>query len=527
MLRNSSCCLITLTLAMALAQRARAETIEVTLQTRDAKTGHVATKKVKLDPLKTAVIVVDPWNYHWCMTWSEQAGGAVPRMNNVLRGARRLGMQVLWAPTDVASMYSGYPQRERALAFRYVKVPKVRTYDLPFTLPRGPCHCGPGIACVPNYGHDAMPPDIDLDAKDLIVAGTQEVYSICKSLGITHLIYLGGAVNICLTGKPEGLVPMTEAGMECMVARDLVEAWTRYDPRSKYTPESGNAASVVDLERAGTATLHFVDELRRLKLWDDAWITEPVRLTPAGTRNRPYFFEQDVTVSLATPWLADAEIRYTLDKSAPTTQSPRYDKPLVLTETTTLRAVAFQGEKAVSLEGSGVWVRLPPKPAAPDVDLDLVRPVTDLYAAVNGETFACLWHPRMNQSFEGKPLRIRGQKYAKGVGMKAPAYIRYDLKPEWKRFVALAGVADDMLDINLGRNLARYPSVVFKVFVDGELAAESPVMRISQTPWRFDVPLPEGSRVLSLAVSDAGDRSPYDLANWVAAGFQIEQTRKP
>jgi predicted transcriptional regulator len=31
-----------------------------------------------------------------------------------------------------------------------------------------------------------MPPDIDLDSSDLIVSGTQEVYSICKSLGITH-----------------------------------------------------------------------------------------------------------------------------------------------------------------------------------------------------------------------------------------------------------------------------------------------------------------------------------------------------
>lgn len=526
MARTLSLSSLSIVLSIALTPAGRAATIEMTLQTRDAKTGQVANKKLKLDPSKTAVVIVDPWNYHWCMTWSEQAGGTVPRMNRVLQGARKLGMQILWAPTDVASMYSGYPQRERALAFRYVKVPKVRAFDLPFNLPRGACHCGPGIACAPNYGHDAMPPNIDLQETDLIVAGTQEVYSICKSLGITHLIYLGGAVNLCLTGKPEGLVPMTEAGLECLVARDVVEAWTQYDPKSKYTPETGNAASVVDLERAGTASLHFVDELRRLKLWDEAWITEPVRVTPSGTPHRPFFFEKDVTVSLNTPWLDGVEIRYTLDRTAPTSKSPRYDRPLVVTETTTLRAVAFRAGKAASLEGSGYWVRLPPLPAAPDVFLDQLKPVPDLYGAVNGETFACLWHPRMNESFEGKTLRIRGQKYTKGVGMKAPAYVRYELQPEWKRFVALAGVADNMLDVNLGRNLARYPSVVFKVYVDGKLAAESPVMRISQAPWRFDVPLPPGSRILSLAASDAGDRSPYDLANWVVAGFQLEQKKR-
>jgi hypothetical protein len=92
-------------------------------QTRDPKNDEVRTHVAKVDSRKVGVIVIDPWNYHWCMTWSEQAGGTVPRMNQALAGARKLGMQVLWAPTDVASMYAGVPQRERALAFPYVEVP--------------------------------------------------------------------------------------------------------------------------------------------------------------------------------------------------------------------------------------------------------------------------------------------------------------------------------------------------------------------------------------------------------------------
>jgi hypothetical protein len=89
--------------------------------------------------------------------------------------------------------------------------------------------------------------------------------------------------------------------------------------------------------------------------------------------------------------------------------------------------------------------------------------------------------------------------------------------------VALAGVDDNLLDQNLGSNGARYPSVVFKVFVDGRLAAESPVMRISQVPWRFDVPIPPGSRQIVLVCDDAGSRSPYDLGNWVEAGFVLDK----
>ncbi len=492
---------------------------EWSLQTRDAKTGDLRQRTETIDPKKMAVIIVDPWNYHWCMTWSEQVGGTVPRLNRALAAARKLGMAVFWAPTDVASMYSGVPQRERALAIPYVPVPKVRDYRCSFTLASGPCHCGPGIACVPNYGHDGMPADVDLAESDVIVSGTQELYSACKQRGITHLLYAGGAVNICLTGKPEGLQPMYEAGLEGLVARDLVEAWTHYDPSRGFTPDVGNAASVADLERAGIPTIHLADELRRRGLWDDAAPTEPVRITPAGKPSRPYFFQERVTVSLNAPWLAGAEIRYTLDGRPPTPQSPRYERPMVLEQTTTLRAAAFRGPRRVSIETTGHWVRLPPMPPRPDVFLDQLTPVPDLYAQVNPACAACLWQPKTNLSYDGLPLRIRGQKYDKGIGMRAPGYLRYELKPPWRRFVALAGIADNLLDHELGRNIARYPSVVFHIYLDGKPAATSPVMRISQAPWRFDVPIPAGTRVLTLSATDAGDRSPYDLGNWVNAGF--------
>ena len=77
--------------------------------------------------------------------------------------------------------------------------------------------------------------------------------------------------------------------------------------------------------------------------------------------------------------------------------------------------------------------------------------------------------------------------------------------------------------MNNGSNLAAYPSVVFKVFIDGALAAESPVMRITEEPWRFDVVIPTGSSRISLVASDAGNGNREDLANWVNAGFVVQQ----
>ena len=105
--------------------------------------------------------------------------------------------------------------------------------------------------------------------------------------------------------------------------------------------------------------------------------------------------------------------------------------------------------------------------------------------------------------------------------MRAPANARYELKPEYDRFVALVGIDDNMLKHERGRNIAVHSSVVFKVFIDGEMVAKSPVMRMSNEPWRFDVNIPKGSRQINLVCMDAGSRSPYDLGNWVEAGFVL------
>lgn len=38
------------------------------LQTRDSKTGEIKHLQEGVDSGKVAIVIVDPWNYHWCMT---------------------------------------------------------------------------------------------------------------------------------------------------------------------------------------------------------------------------------------------------------------------------------------------------------------------------------------------------------------------------------------------------------------------------------------------------------------------------
>lgn len=74
--------------------------------------------------------------------------------------------------------------------------------------------------------------------EDLMPEGAQELYSACKSRGITHLIYFGFHTNVCTTGKPVGIRAMANAGLGCILARDMTDAIAGYDPATHHHPDT-------------------------------------------------------------------------------------------------------------------------------------------------------------------------------------------------------------------------------------------------------------------------------------------------
>lgn len=73
-------------------------------------------------------------------------------------------------------------------------------------------------------------------------------------------------------------------------------------------------------------------------------------------------FVNELEVTLSTP-SEQLEIRYTLDDSEPTARSPRYDRRLKLTGTTTVNARSFHDGKAVSAVTTQRFERVTPRPA--------------------------------------------------------------------------------------------------------------------------------------------------------------------
>jgi hypothetical protein len=498
--------------------------IQWTLQTRDAATGAVRQEVERVDPARVGVIAVDVWNFHWCKTATMRVDAIVPRLDAALEAARSMGMTVMLCPSDVVENYAGYPQREVVFAIPQVPLPALLDVQCPPVPDAGGCACGKE-RCAVNYGWDGMHPALRIGPSDLMPDTQAEVYAICRQRGLTHLVYVGFHTQVCLLGKPMGLKAMKSAGMKCVLARDMTDAHPGYDPGRGFTPDLNTEQVVEHFEKHLAPTIHLADELAHLGKWDPAWAADPVRVTPWGTTMRPHLFDTTVTVTLSAPLQPGAEIRYTLDGSEPTASSAVYERPLVLEETRRIRVAGFRAGRRVCAESEGVFVRRGAEPPKPDVLLGGLKPVR---TAGFGHTYGGTPRysggaqaPQVDRSNRSTPLRIDRRSWTNGLGVHAPCVVMYEVQPRWKRFVARAGVDEQVVSVSNGSNLAKHPTVVFKVFIDGREVAASPVMRVLSPAWFFDVPIPEGARLISLVATDAGDGAREDLADWVEAGFVV------
>ena len=268
-------------------------------------------------------------------------------------------------------------------------------------------------------------------------------------------------------------------------------------------PKSRLYTQAVKLTATATVTARpFVDGGRGMSI--SATFTKvPLSAPRIGPAARGFTASAAVTLA-APPEAPGAEIRYTLDGTAPTADSRRYDAPIRMTESATVRARCFLPGAGPGAVASARFVKLPPPPPAPHVHISDLKAIK----AVVG------WggQAKSDRSIQNNPLTIAKRRYAKGMGVHAASELVYPLKGEYKRFVAVVGVDDEM------KPHAHLASIVFQVFVDGRGPTESPPLRVGDV-WHFDVSLPAGAQRIRLVVTDAGDGIAADHADWANAGF--------
>ena len=112
--------------------------------------------------------------------------------------------------------------------------------------------------------------------------------------------------------------------------------------------------------------------------------------------------------------------------------------------------------------------------------------------------------PCLDRDVTNRLLRLGMRRYSKGIGTHAPSEIIYEIDGEYSRFLATVGGAE------------KNGTVVFRVFGDGKLLAQTDVMQGMRGTKNIDVAI-AGIRSLRLVVTDAGDSYICDMANWADA----------
>ena len=108
---------------------------------------------------------------------------------------------------------------------------------------------------------------------------------------------------------------------------------------------------------------------------------------------------------------------------------------------------------------------------------------------------------------DGHTITLQGVPYAKGLGVHAPSDVSFDLGGNYWRFVSDIGIDDEVLDSG---------SVVFIVYADNQPIYTSPVMHGYSDTLSLDLNV-TGAQTLRLVVTNAGDNTMYDHADWANA----------
>src|SRR5262245_51958241 len=67
------------------------------------------------EPKKTAIVICDMWDDHWCKGASARVAEMAPSMNEAVKAARARGVFIIHAPSETMEFYKDTPQRKRAI----------------------------------------------------------------------------------------------------------------------------------------------------------------------------------------------------------------------------------------------------------------------------------------------------------------------------------------------------------------------------------------------------------------------------
>ena len=228
------------------------------LRTRQ-DTAAIREEKVDWDATRTAVVVCDMWDKHWCKGATRRVAEIAPRINRLLKAAREKGALIIHAPSACMEAYKDHPARKRAttapkaadvpkfLAKWAVKLPAERGAVWPVDQSDGGCDCQP--VCKQGRAWARQIATVEIADADTITDSGVETWNLLAARKIDNVLVAGVHTNMCVIGRPFGLRNLKRAGKNVVLVRDLTDTMYNFRSRPKVSHFRGTELVVAYIEQ--------------------------------------------------------------------------------------------------------------------------------------------------------------------------------------------------------------------------------------------------------------------------------------
>jgi len=189
-------------------------------------------------PERTALIICDMWDDHWCRGAARRVGELAVPMNEVVQAARERGVFIIHAPSSTMKFYEGTPQRDRARGAPFAEAPAPLSQEerwgthwcwpdagreglLPIDDSDMGCDCAE--KCTIREAWTRQIETIALHADDAVTDAGQQTYNLLEERGIDNVILMGVHLNMCVLGRPFAIRQMVRVGKNVVLMRDMTD----------------------------------------------------------------------------------------------------------------------------------------------------------------------------------------------------------------------------------------------------------------------------------------------------------------
>jgi putative membrane-bound dehydrogenase-like protein len=194
---------------------------------------------LRWEPARTAIIICDMWDKHWCQGATRRVGELAPAMNRTIAAARAKGVLIIHSPSSCMDAYKDHPARKRAQAAPKAanlpkdiagwcsKIPAEEKGVYPIDQSDGGCDDGP--QCPQGGPWRSQVAAIEIRDEDAISDSGVEIWNLLEARGINNVMLMGVHTNMCVLGRPFGLRQLVLHKKDALLVRDLTD--TMYNSR--------------------------------------------------------------------------------------------------------------------------------------------------------------------------------------------------------------------------------------------------------------------------------------------------------